>query len=178
MAAVLVPAPVTVVGGVTVFTKDLWNNGPALADAWLRDPPRAILAQTVSQSIPTGVDTPVAFDQVIVDNRAGRSSDGTAWSAPAAGIYLVTATSNLAWNGAAGAFVGNHITATGQGTCAATEIPATPGPARFQYNLGALIALNAGDAIQLRIFQNSGQPLPTGFSATGSRLNARWIASP
>ena len=177
MAAVTVPPPVTVVAGKTVFTEDLWNNGPAALAGWIGDPPRCVLQQTVAQSIPNNADTPVAFDQVVYDNHDGRSGDGTTWFAPANGVYLVTATSNLAWSGAPNAFVSNHITVANQGTWASTEIPADPPPVRFQFNLGALIPLGAGGGIQLRIYQNSGAAKPTGFIATGCRLHARWIAS-
>lgn len=169
------PAPTTVVAGTTVFTKDLWNNGPAEIDAWFNDPPRCVLQQTVAQSIPNNADTPVAFDQVIYDNRHGMSADGTTWTVPANGIYLVTTTSNLAWTGAANCFVASHIVNPGRSTFAATEIPATPGPVRFQFNVAALISLGVSDRIQLRLYQNSGGTQPTGTVGIGCRLSARWI---
>lgn len=169
------PTPVTV-NGTTVFSKTLWNNGPAALDRWAGDPPRAVLLQSVAQSIPNNADTAVAFDQVIYDNYNGRSTDGRTWIAPAAGVYLVTATSNLAWTGASGAFVGNHLAVVGKTTWAATEIPAAPGPVRFQFNLGALLPLGLGDGLQLRIYQNSGTAQPTGFVGCGCRMSVRCIA--
>ncbi len=175
MSAPLLPAAATVTG-TTVFSKDLWNNGPAALDQWLGDPPRAILAQTVAQSIPNNTDTPVAFDQAVYDNHDGRNAAGTAWVAPAAGVYLVAATSNLAWTGASGCFVGNHLAVVGKTTWAAVELPASPGPVRFQFSLAALIPMAAGDGVQLRIYQNSGAAQPTGFITSACRLSARWIA--
>jgi hypothetical protein len=169
------PSPVTVTG-TTVFSKNLWNNGPAALDAWMRDPPRTMLAQTVAQSIPNNADTAIAFDRVIYDNYTGRNAAGTTWTAPAAGVYLVTGLSNLAWTGAANCFVGNHLAVVGKTTWAAIEQPASPGPVRFQFSLAALIPLAAGDGVQLRIYQNSGAAQPTGFVTGGCRLTARWIA--
>lgn len=174
---IALPPSAATVTGTTVFSKDLWDNGPAALDAWLRDPPRAILAQTVAQSIPNDTaNTPIAFDQVIYDNYNRRSADGTSWAAPAAGVYLVTALSNLAWTGADNCYVGNRLSVLGGTSWAVIEQPASPGPVRFQFSLAALIPLALGDGVQLRIYQNSGTAQPTGFVTGGCRLTARWIA--
>ncbi|MBS2531572.1 hypothetical protein KGQ20_02175 [Catenulispora sp. NF23] len=158
-----------------VFTSAMWDTGPAALNSWMSDPPRVMLAQTVAQSIQDNANTAVAFDQVVYDNYQGRNAAGDTWYAPAAGVYLVSAVSNLAWTGAAGAFIGNTVAVVGKATWAAYEIPSTPSPVRFQLCLNALIPMVAGDGVQLRIYQNSGAAQPTGFITTGCRMSARWI---
>lgn len=169
------PPTVATVNTGDVFTEALWNGGPQAIDQWMGGVPQAVMAQTVAQSIPNNAATPVAFDHTVRDNYAGFTS-GTSFYPAAAGLYLVQATANLAWTGAAGKAVGAYLIASGTTTWAATEVPATSAQARFQISLAALIPMATTDYLQLRLFQNSGTAQPTGLTDCACRISARWIA--
>jgi len=172
------PPTIAAVTGTTVFTSDLWNTkGPAALDAWMRNPPHAVLAQTVAQSIPHGLPTVVALDAVLVDNYNGAGTpQGSGYTAPASGVYLVSAVTNLAWGGGAGNAVGASLNLNNQTSWGAYYCATNPAPVRFQHPVSALIPMKAGDWVQLALFQNSGAAQPTGFVATGCRMSIRWIA--
>lgn len=173
------PPPATTVTSGASFSHGLWNNGPAALDAWMRDPPRAVLVQTVAQSISNGGANTVAFDTTLYDNYGGHGpagGSGDAYIAKAAGVYLVSAMSNLAWGGLSGSVVGNYLVLSNQTTWSVSEIPAVPQVVRFQHCISALIPMRIGDFVQFRIYQNSGAAQPTGFNTSGCRMSVRWIA--
>ena len=173
------PAATAVVPGQTVAS-DLWDNGPAALDWWMRNPPHAVLAQTVAQSIVSGVGTSVSFDTAIRDNFFGgyvpAGQVGGGYTAQVPGTYLVQGVTNLAWGGAAGKTAGAYLSVSASSIAAAVEIPAAPAVSRIQHSISALIRMRVNDFVQLQIFQNSGAAQPTGFTATGCRMSVRWIA--
>ena len=169
------PPVVPTVNTGDVFTETLWTNGPDALDQWWGDVPQAVMVQTVAQSIPNNAATNVSFDYPWRDNYGGFSS-GTSYYAPAAGVYLVQATANLAWTGASGKAIGVYLIVSNTTTWAAIELPASPSPARFQIAIAALIPMTATDFLQLRLFQNSGAAQPTGLTDCACRISVRWIA--
>src|SRR5438132_270647 len=100
------------------------------------------MVQTVAQSIPNNAATPVSFDHALRDNYGGYTSH-TNYYVPAAGVYLVQATTNLAWTGASSKAIGVYLIVSGTTTWAAIELPASPSPARFQIAIAALIPMTA-----------------------------------
>lgn len=169
------PAPATVANG-DVFTETLWNNGPDAIDQWMGNVPQAVVVQTIAQSIPNNAATAVTFDHAIRDNYSGLASPGANWYAPAAGVYLVQATANLAWTGATGKAVGAYLIVSGTTTWAAVEKPAAPTSTRIQISITALIPMATTDYVQMRLFHNAGAAQPTGSTDTACRMSARWVA--
>lgn len=170
------PAPVTV-ASKAVFASATWNASPFAVDDWMRNPPLALLQQTVAQSIPSNNSTiAISFDSTIRDDYNGHqmTAKGDAWIAPAPGVYHVCGMTNLAWTGAAGAIV-NPSLVTSNTQWAQLWIPAAPSPVRFQHSLSALIPMAAGDYVQLQLYQTSGAAQSTGFVTSGCRLSVRWI---
>ena len=173
------PTTITAASGA-VFASATWNASPAAVDAWMRNPPQALLQQTVAQSIPNSNSTvTVSFDTTLRDNYSGHQmvATGDAYVAQAPGVYHVTGMLNLAWNGAgapAGAVV-NPSLITRTAEWAQLWILASPPPVRFQQSLSALIPMAVGDYVQLQVWQTSGAAQPTGFVTCGSRMSVRWI---
>lgn len=153
------PVPANGVAGVDV-TAAFWNAQVRDAVTYLLGPPLCKATTSVAVSIPNGAFTPLALNTNTVDTYSGHStvtnnsryvaqisawywvSGGAQWASNATGIR----DGEFAVNGVALAETADARLSIGAGTSTSMGIP---GP----------VFLNAGDYVELWIFQNSGAAL-------------------
>jgi hypothetical protein len=79
--------------------------------------------------------------------------------APAAGKYYIFA--NITWESPIGSGLwGLRLQLNGKTVIAEQSLPNTAAPFRISMSVGTLYVLNAGDYVEVQVFQNSGNPLP------------------
>jgi hypothetical protein len=169
-----VPVEITWVTGQIVSAAQLNAN---LRDAinFLLAPPMAVLRQTVSQSLPTGVWTPVNLDSEDLDRDGGHStvtntSRYTSQTPSWYGVDLTGSFTNAAATGLRGlAFRLNGVTKSRKQQAAGTTFPIL--------NTSGKIFLNVGDYLESVLYQDTAVSLGTGTGEDQSVMQLKFAST-
>lgn len=166
-----VPNPRTFVAGETE-TAAYFN---AIRDAvnFLANKPMAVLYQAAAQTINNTTATTIAFDSTVTDSYGGHSNstNNTRYTAQVTGWYWVAGSTS--WNNISGGDRtigiwknGAAVPYYGSGNPAAS-INVNPQESGF-----GLVQLNAGDYVEISVYQDSGAPIAT--HGGGSSMAVIW----
>ncbi|WP_242890287.1 hypothetical protein [Actinomadura litoris] len=141
--------------------------------------PYAILTATADQSLATATNASVAFDSEVVDSHNGHStsSNNSRYTAPRAGLYRAYASVPWVNNTASGKFetwfrVNGTTEWSGSSTEKGTNNVTTISSA------SALLQLNAGDYVEVRVWQGTGGTRAIDHSYKGGpRFEIHWLRS-
>jgi hypothetical protein len=174
----IVPSYRTWTDGETVTAAMLNSNIRDDGQFWVSSRARALLRQTVAQSLTSNTWAALTFDVEDLDNDGGHSTvtNTSRYTAQTAGWLraegLVCITAGGSQRGARWAVNGTPINA-GQVQLNAPAAGSADIPA-----CGRLIFLNVGDYIELQGFQNSGGALNTAVATTEqSQMTVVWEGS-
>lgn len=151
-----------------------WN---ALANdaIFLYQAPYAMYYNSVATSLTNGVFTQVSLGGVI-DSNYGFSVATDSAIVPISGIYSVSAAVEITLASAAVLQVAIYKNATNVGQ-ARTVLPAASTPGVLGLPISIVVPCNAGDAIALYAFQNSGGAVNTDIGAVFTFLNLAFMGS-
>ena len=137
--------------------------------------PCAIITSNVNQSIPTGIITPLTFNNEVVniDNMFDIGSSNNTITIKKAGVYSVTGFFNFASTAVLTLRVG-VLTKNG-GICANSSSKYTGDVS--SHNVCVVDYYNVGDQIQLSALQSTGAPLNTRGASVLSRLGVCLIGN-
>lgn len=125
----------------------------------LQGPPKARVGKTLNQSIPNGVNTAIQFDTELydTDNIHDVAVNNTRLTCNTAGEYLISGAVRWASNGT-GVRV-SFISVNGTARIAQQDAAAPAGTYAFSQQLVTQYHLNAGDYVELLVYQDSGSAL-------------------
>lgn len=175
---VAVPTPLDWVANAGAFASAaLLQAGVGLPLAFLLDPPRCVVRQTVTQPIPHSSFTALTFTTEDSDNEATASHlSGSGMHDPAVNPQRITArTAGTYMLAGAVSFPANTAGRRGcKWTVNGTDVPMSqalqPAPSTGALDLTArvkYVQLVAGDYVELRAFQDSGGALNTAVTSPG-----------
>ena len=163
-------SPATVVTATTITSA--WGNSVKAATDWLANPPHCAARHSVAQShTTTATWRAVVFDTEDEDTASihSTSSNTELFTAPAAGLYLVTAGVEFAANATGQRVIGlrkNGTPASGPNVKGRASNPNPGAGSNAVLSFATPIKLAASDTLQLIAFQNSGGALNIGASTT------------
>jgi hypothetical protein len=165
-------------------TQRTWTAGEvvtaAMFNANVRDAvnfginaPAMIARQTAAQNIGSGAWTPVSYDTVDLDTYGAHSaSTPSRFTAPLPGVYRVCGQCDIAPN--ANGFRSIRIQVNGGAqVIAKVQIPAING-VDTALSTTADVFLNAGDYIEIALYQSSGATIATGSTDGQPRMTVMW----
>jgi hypothetical protein len=117
-------------------------------------------ADVTVSSLKPGEWTSLTFDSERWDtaNLHETASNSGRLKAPVAGKYYIFA--NITWESPIGSGLwGLRLQLNGKTVIAEQSLPNTVAPFRISMSVGTLYALNAGDYVEVQVFQNSRNPL-------------------
>lgn len=177
------PAIANVVPG-TYETAALWTAQVSATMQWVfgtgsNGVPRFKGYQTSTQSLATGqTDNPITLDTESYDSEGGHSTttNPSRYVCQVPGLYRITVTGSMAPNGTGARKVGinvNGVSLTGAGV---QQVP--PASNTWQGAVSTEAFLNAGDYVELVIWQTSGGALSTNAgNSTTPTMCLWWIGN-
>jgi hypothetical protein len=138
--------------------------------------PAVRTANSADESISDNTPTAVTFDTNVYDNSSMHSTttDTSRLTAPVTGIYDIWG--NIEWQvvSAGQRSVGVVVDGGAGGTVAQVREQAPSGIAPDQV-VSTQVKLNAGDYVELVVFQNSGVPLSVRFTTYSPAFAMHWV---
>lgn len=171
-----VPTESTASAGGTI-TAALWNATVRDGVNWfLFTRPRAILRQTVAQSIPNGVTTGVTMDAEDADTDSGHSTvtNTSRYTAQTAGTYLAIANGSVVANAAGRVEVGIRLNGATTYGIASQLNSASNTPYAC---VVSFVPMSVGDYVEMTLFQNTGGAINSGVANNTPRMQLLWLSS-